>query len=118
MGKDLHYLIIAFFRARMSEHSKVSGFSEIPDDNDILYRIERVGDLPDLTVHLSDAYRYTMHDYYCKPAILGHGDFILIARPESEFSEDILAIAARDGIGIGQIGKFMGALNYKDTWLY
>jgi len=118
MGKDLHYLVIKFFEERMSQHSKVRSFTEIQDDNDILYRIERAGDLPDLTVHLSDAYRYTMHDYYCKPAVLGAGDFILIARPEADFSEDIVVVAVRDKIGIGQIGKFMGALHHRDVWLY
>jgi hypothetical protein len=118
MGKDLHYLVIKFFKERMSEHSQVRGFTEIQDDNEILYRIERVGDLPSLTVHLSDAYRYTMHDYYCKPAVLQSGDFILIARPEADFGEEIVVTAARDGIGIGNIAKFMGALHHRDVWLH
>lgn len=118
MGKDLHYLVIKFFKERMSEHSRVHSFAEIQDDNDILYRIEQVGELPDLTVHLSDAYRYTLHDYYCKPSVLGAGDFILIARPEADFGEEMVGIAARDRIGIGQIRKFMGALHQKGVWSY
>jgi len=116
MGKDLHYLILEFFKQRMRAHGKVRDFSEIEDDNNIIYHIERVEGLPDLNVHLSDAYIYTLHDYYSKPQVLGMGDFILSARPEADFDEEIVAVAAKDRIGIGKIGKFMSALHHKDVW--
>jgi hypothetical protein len=59
-----------------------------------------------------------MHDYFSKPSILKRGDFILIARPEAGLNEEIIPIAKNDGIGIGQIGKLMGALNYKNVCEY
>jgi hypothetical protein len=118
MGKDLHYLIIKFFKERMDDHSKVEDYEQIKDDNDILYRIVRGGQLPDLTVQLSDSYRYTLHDYYSRPSVLCEGDFILIARPESKFDNEIIEVAKQDRIGIGKIGKFLGALNYKEIWSY
>ena len=118
MGKDLHYLVIKFFRDRMDAHSKVKSYSKIPHDNEILYKVERTGSLPPLIVHLSDSYRYTLHDYYAKPDLLGPGDFILIARPEAAFDPAIVNIAALDRIGIGKIGKLLGALHRKDVWRY
>ena len=117
MGKDLHYLVIKFFHERMDGHDKVLDYTELPDNADILYKIVRVEKLPSLTVHLSDAYRYTLHDYYSKPASLKAGDFILIARPEASFDQDITDIAGRERIGIGKIGMLLGALNRKDVWL-
>jgi hypothetical protein len=118
MGKDLHYLVIKFFHERMEAHNKVLQYSELQDEMDILYEIVRTGNLPTLTVHVSDAYRYTLNDYYSKPASLTAGDFILIARPEAEYDEDITYIAKREKIGIGKIGKLLGALNLKGVWLY
>lgn len=116
MGKDLHYLVVKFFRERMDDHSKVRRYTEIQDAKDILYEIERVNELPSLVVHLSDAYRYTLQDYYSKPRSLGKGNFILIARPEAEYDVDIVSIAAKDKIGIGKIGTLLGALNRKNVW--
>ncbi len=118
MGKDLHYLVVKFFRERMEEHSKVRRFTEIQHENDILYEIERVAELPSLVVQLSDAYRYTLQDYYSKPMSLGKGDFILIARPEADYDVDIVSVAAKDKIGIGKIGTLLGALNRKNVWQY
>lgn len=118
MGKDLHYLVVKFFRERMEGHSKVVRYTELQNENDILYEVERIAGLPPLVVHLSDAYRYTLQDYYSKPKSLGSGDFILIARPESGFDLDIVSIAAREKIGIGKIGILLGALNQKSVWQY
>lgn len=118
MGKDLHYLVVKFFREKMIDHSKIINFVEISDENDILYKIERTEGLNSLVVHLSDAYRYTLQDYYSKPKSLGAGDFILIARPEAGFDLDIIAIAAKEKIGIGKIGTLLGALNRKNIWQY
>ena len=118
MGKDLHYLIIKFFQERMNEHNKVMSYFKLHDDSDILYFIERVQGLPDLTVHLSDAYRYTLHDYYSKPSSVNAGGFVLIARPEAKFDDSLVEVAAQDKIGIGKIGKFLGALNRINVWTY
>ncbi|MBK9051005.1 MAG: hypothetical protein IPL78_08840 [Chloroflexi bacterium] len=98
----------------MKEHSRVVNSSVIRHDSDILYRIERISPLPEVIVHLSDSYLYTLHDYHSKPSMLKAGDFILIARPEAKFTEEAIRIAARDKIGIGKIGGLLSALHRKD----
>lgn len=118
MGKDLHYLVLRFFHERMNGHAKVGCHTDLQDERDILFMIERRESLPNLIVHLSDAYLYTLHDYYSKPPRLKSGDFILVARPEAKFDESLVAVAYQDKIGIGKIGKFLGALNRRNIWTY
>ena len=67
---------------------------------------------------LSDEYVYTLHDYYSKPRLLNNGGFILIASPEASFNSEIVSLARSEMVGIGKIGKFLGALNFRDVWLY
>lgn len=118
MGKDLHYLILNFFRDRMVEHSKVIKIVQLDIDTEYVFHVVRIAGLPDINVHLSDAYRYTLYDYYAKPYAIREGDFILIARPEAEFDNNLVALAAKDKIGIGSIRKLMGALNRREVWKY
>lgn len=118
MGKDLHYSILVFFKNRMREHSMVKGFRVIEDDDDYLFEIERVGFLPDVIVHLSDSYVYTVHDYLSKPSVLREGDYILVARPEAKYTGDALSLANRRKIGLGKIGEFMSALSMENVWMY
>lgn len=118
MGKDLHYLIEKFFRERMDEHAKVRSYTEIQDENAVLYEVVRIAGLSSLVVHLSDAYLYTLHDYYSRPKSIKSGDFILVARPEADYHIDLRYLAARDKIGIGKIGTLLGALNRKNVWQY
>jgi len=59
-----------------------------------------------------------MQDYYRRPDLLKAGGFVVVARPEAGFDSTIVEIAAADRVGIGQIGKLMGALNLKDHWNY
>lgn len=112
MGKDLHYSIIKFFRDRMREHSKVSNYSVIRDDNEILYQIERSGVLPDIVIHLSDSYIYNLHDFLSKPSILAPGDFILVSRPEAKYTGEVMQEAQRNKIGIGKLRELLSALHY------
>lgn len=118
MQPDLHPDILRFFCERMSEHSKVVGFQQIPPPYDLLFRIDRVGDLPPVVVYLIDAYLYGEMDYISRPSCLGRGDFILIATPEGDYDFTVLKRARADGIGIGRIGKLMGALHKREVWLY
>lgn len=111
MSKDLHHQIIDFFVARMSEHSRVDSCIDISDGNNYIFKITRHGGLPAVTVHLSDAYTYTLHEYIGRPAILRKGDYILVARPEASFRPELAKTAKDDGLGLGKIGDLMGALN-------
>lgn len=118
MGKNLHYLITDFFHDRMKNHSKVKTYKIISDDSEIIYQVERAPGLPSLLVHLSDEYFYSIYNYYARPSQLSKGGFILIARPEANFDSDIIALAENECIGIGKIGKLLGALNFERYWHY
>ena len=118
MGKDLHYLILEFFKERMRGHNKVSTFGVLSLKEEIIYRIKRVDGLSEVIVHLSDDYAYTLHSYYSKPSQLSNGGFILVAKPEANFDPDIIPLARSDRIGLGGIGKLLGALNHERYWLY
>jgi len=118
MGKDIHYSLISFFEERMDGHNKVESYSRLDDADGILYTIDRSAGLPTLTLYLSDAYAYTLNDYYSKPEILKKGDFILVTKPEASYNSAAEDDARNDGIGLGPIGKFMGALNKRDVSKY
>ncbi len=118
MGKDIHYSLISFFEERMNGHDKVEAYSRIDVADEILYEIDRSAGLPTLTVHLSDAYIYTLNEYYSKPDILKKGDFILVTKPEASYNSVADNVARSEGIGLGPIGKLMGALNKRDVSTY
>jgi len=118
MGKDIHYSIFKFFEDKLKQHSKVLNFEKIDTDNDVVYRIVRISGLPDIHVHLSDAYSYSDYDYLSKPSIIGEGDYIMIAKPEASFGGTEFGVSRRDKIGFGKIGAFLGALNYRNVWEY
>lgn len=118
MGIDLNPQIVKFFMQRMSDHSAVAACKQIDDEESFLFYLERNNGMPPLTVHLSDAYFYGIHDFLTRPKILKGGDFVLVARPEGGFGDDVVEMATPLSIGIGQIGKFMGAINKAKCWEY
>jgi hypothetical protein len=118
MGRDIHRQVLAFFERKMKEHDIVVRCMDVSDKGDYIFRIERRRGLPPVTVHLSDVYFYTELDYLSRPSEIGSGDFILIARPEAGYSSAALAEAQRGRIGMGQIGKLMGALHCEEIWKY
>jgi hypothetical protein len=108
----LHHTNIHFFESRMSEHSRVQQCTRnLAVADEYIYDIERKDALPTLRVWLSDAYHFGIADYLGRPSCIRRGDFILIARPEAIFNS--IEKANKDGIGIGNIRHFMGALNYR-----
>ena len=44
--------------------------------------------------------------------------FILVARPEAYFDQELVARAKKDKIGIGKLAKMMGAMNYEKVYEY
>ncbi|MGB8898891.1 MAG: hypothetical protein WCC90_06440 [Methylocella sp.] len=111
MTTTLHYSIVNFFETRMANHNRVQRYTRISVADEYIYKIDRSAGLKSVNVFLSDAYRYGYADYLARPKHIRRGDFILIVRPEAGFDEAITERARKDGIGIGKIGKFMGALN-------
>ena len=117
MGTDLHRSIINFFEARLREHAKVESFQRLPHSEEVLYEVKRRG-LDPVVVHLSDAYRYTQVDFDARPSEVRESGFILIAKPEGNYNADLVTDARVMGIGLGKIGKLLGALNRRDYWRY
>jgi hypothetical protein len=118
MGTDLKSSVLAFFTSRMAEHSKVESYNRLPIEEEYIFELVRRDGLPTMRVHVSDAYDYGSVDYLSRPRQLWRGDFILIARPEARFDHALIEEARNDGIGIGMIGKLMGALNFKEPCKY
>jgi len=104
---------VEFFTQRMSEHSRVDRFTRLQIADEYIFRIERRDGLPAVNVLLSDAYRFGIADYLGCPSTIRRGDYILIARPEGGFDSAVAKRAKEDGIGIGKIAAFMGALNFR-----
>jgi hypothetical protein len=107
----LHRQIVEFFESRMATHTCVARCTRMNVADEYIFSIERKDGLGPVKVLLSDAYRYGYADYLARPKQIRHGDFIIVARPEADFDEKLVERARQDGIGIGKISKFMGALN-------
>ncbi len=114
----LHYTILKFFEARMDEHDCVEAFTRLPVEGEYVYLIERTHGRSAINVLLSDAYRFGVADFLGRPGEIGKGDFILIAKPHGDCDDESVARARREGIGLGDIRKLMGALNLGDVSKY
>jgi hypothetical protein len=114
MGKNLYPTIPQFFEARMSEHSMVSAFRRLPNDDEIIYEIQRHRYNDTVRVWLSDHYHHTEMDFYNRPKEIKAGDYILIARPEAAD----LGGYSMERIRIGKLADLMGALTKREMWKY
>lgn len=113
MGKNLHYSIIDFTKKQLQKCDKIISFEIIPDDHFYIVQIFRKYPYEKFKIYLSDEYVYTIVDYYNKPKEICKGDFIYIARPEANFSNEIeiLETSLRDGIYIGKFGRLLAFMN-------
>ena len=102
----------------MAEHNCVAAWTRLDVANEYMYRIRRTEGRRDVIVMLNDAYRFGLAEYIGRPELIQRGSFILIARPEAGFDDAVLERAREDGIGVGSIKKFMGALNRDDVSTY
>ena len=121
MGRELRREHITFFTARMDDHDRVEGWVIIPSQHEYLFRITRLvagGTASDVIVHLTDAYRYGLAEFFARPDRLRAGSFVVIGMPHAGTSEEVIEKAREHQIGIGHIGKLMGALNYTELWEY
>jgi len=115
MGKDFHYTILPYLENALKNHNIVKKFERIETDEHIFYKIERIGK-PKLTIWVSDAYRFNIHDYSMRPQGI---DFIYLAKPESDYNRDeVVEMAYNDGINIGKFGALMGILYQDDIKNY
>lgn len=121
MGRNLYYTIPRFLQNALDNHTKVRDWQRIDhpqNDNDFIYRIRRTDGLSDIVLHAADEYRYSLTNYFQKPEQVRRGAFILIARPEGGYADEVVDIARQDEISIGKFGALMGALYREDHWNY
>ena len=120
MGKALRQEYITYFTARMDEHDRVVNWEPIANEYEFLFRIRRTldGSRSDVIAHLTDAYRYGLAEFFARPNPLGAGSFVVMGMPHADADPEVVEIAKKHRIGIGHIGKLMGALNYKNIWEY
>ena len=71
-----------------------------------------------MIVHLTDAYLYGLAEFFARPKELRAGSYVVIGMPHAGADPKVIEKAKEQRIGIGDIGKFMGALNYKNIWEY
>lgn len=104
----------------MNDHSCVASWEPLDNEDDYLYRITRTQGMPDVHVHLTDAYQYSRAEYLARPAeVMRRNSFIILGLPHAyPAGLNLTDEARRDGVGIGKIGKFMGALNSRDVSTY
>ena len=120
MGRNLHSQNLAFFLARLEEHDRVESFDVMDNSDEYLYRICRPLGLPEVRVHLSDAYEYTRGEFLTRPdEIRVRNSFVVLGLPHAhEIAPTMIEEARESGVGLGRIGKFMGALNRRNVWEY
>ena len=120
MGKTLRPEHIEFFTNRMDEHSLVSNWIPISNQHDYLFKVTRTrsGHMTDVIVHLTDAYRYGLAEFFARPGQLRAGSYVVIAMPHAYTDLEVIETAQEHQIGVGHIGKFMGALNSGNVWEY
>ena len=120
MGKALRPEHLKFFTARMNQHSRVMRCELIANQNEYLFRVRRtLGEsMNDVIIHLTDAYRYGFAEYFTRPRQIKAGSYVVIGIPHADAAVDVIEAAREDHIGVGHIGKVMGALNLKNVWEY
>lgn len=113
MGKNLHYSIVNFIKERLNECDKIETFNFISNDNYYIIQVNRYNPFETFNIYISDEYRYTLTDYYNKPKEIRRGDFIYLARPEANFSDEIelLEISLNEGIYIGKFARLLNFIN-------
>jgi len=118
MGKDLHRSILEFFYEKIGGHQDVERIEDISNSSHYIFKIIRRRGMHSVTIMLSDDYHYSELDYELRPSELNDGGFILIAKPESYFSNDEQINHINEKIIIGKIGILLGALRVNDFWTY
>ena len=71
-----------------------------------------------MIVHLTDAYRYGLAEFFARPVQVRPGSYVVIGLPHGDAALEVIEKAKEHRIGVGHIGKFMGALNFENTWEY
>jgi hypothetical protein len=112
------YKSVKFFLEALEKHSKVQQCWHVPDDEESILRIERTDGMSTVTVYLADAYDFSVGEYMCRSRRIGRGDFILVSGFRPDVDSATIEFARKDGIGVGNLRRLMGALNWSNVWEY
>ena len=104
---------LSFFHARMKEHTAVTSCVTIPSDDHYLFRVSRL-EHGSLTVLYTDAYAFSEADALVMP----NGVDYVIVVPHASYDTAIRRKLEQQQVGIGDVRKFMGALNRRRPWEY
>jgi hypothetical protein len=112
MGKNFHYSILPFYKDKIfSKCDKITSIKDLSNKDYYIFQINRKNSYSSFRIFLSDAYLFTENDYYEIFNLLKKGDFILIARPESNYNENLLEKISYDGFYIGKSNFLVKFLN-------
>src|SRR5262249_37715993 len=115
MGKDLHYTIRPFIERALAGHQNVRSFELLENPEYFIYRIFRKKGMSDVKVILTDDYHFGEVSKIKIMPLLKGGGYILLAKPEAK---GIMSNDVGNKVGIGKIGKLLGALNVEEYWRY
>ena len=107
MGKNLHYSILPYIEGALSNHNAVLSYEKQETEEYVFYNIVRV-EKADLRVLVCDSYNFILYNYLSCPKDV---DFILIAKPEAKYSDEILEYAKKDNLNLGKLGALMEILH-------
>jgi hypothetical protein len=111
---------VSYFEKRMQEHSCVERCERLltGNEDEYIYELSRTEGRPPVRVHIVDTYEYGMADYLARPRQIRAGDFILVVSFGPELSHAVIERARADRIGMGDVRRLMGALNWSEVWKY
>jgi hypothetical protein len=119
LGRNLRPAELDFFRQRMSEHDCIESYAPLDNPEEYVYLMKRSRGLPDVRVCLTDAYVYSRAEYLSRPKeIRVRNSFVVYFNNYYPPGDALIAEAKKEGVGLGGIGKFMGALNSRNVWEY
>ncbi len=112
------YKNVRFALEALEKHSKVQQCTHVPDDEESILRIDRTDGMSTVMVYLADAYDFSLGEYACRSSRIRRGDFILVSGFGPDIDTATIDMARKDGIGVGNLRRLMGALNYRNVWEY
>ena len=112
---DVSYGAIRFVEDALSSHVKVSNFTR---RDDIVFEIERVGDMSSTTAVLVNRYTIGLADVLRAKREFPDMDCIVTCANWNHYTGDAKEYGKKNGIGVFNVGEFFGALHWKEMIKY
>jgi hypothetical protein len=112
---NVEYSHIGFLEDALSGHERVARFER---EQDILFRIERAGNLSPVAALLVNRYTLSLADVISATAEFPAITCIVLVGPWCGCTEEAKAYAIKQGIGVFHPSQLLGALWYKNPLTY